>query len=108
MLSWGAGLYTRQENEIMLETGGLERECSQTEQVLAAPVHDLDELAIQRVFTQIGYQQRDALSAKQKGQYGLCSRCMGQIEPGCIDAVPYATLCATCACAAKRAKRRGR
>lgn len=37
-----------------------------------------------------------ALSAIEKGIYGRCSACKGNIEKGRLEIMPYAELCVTC------------
>jgi DnaK suppressor protein len=39
---------------------------------------------------------RDALVRLEKGKYGKCIDCRAQIEPGRLDAIPYAKLCVKC------------
>jgi RNA polymerase-binding transcription factor DksA len=38
-----------------------------------------------------------ALSRLEKGQYGICSRCAGTIDPRRLKAIPYAVTCVQCA-----------
>ncbi|MGH3442450.1 MAG: TraR/DksA family transcriptional regulator [Nitriliruptorales bacterium] len=38
-------------------------------------------------------QVEDALKRMDDGTYGLCERCGEPIEPGRLEALPYATLC---------------
>lgn len=37
-----------------------------------------------------------ALAKMDKGTYGVCDRCTGEIDPARMKAVPYANLCITC------------
>ena len=37
-----------------------------------------------------------ALSAINDGNYGICMKCHGAIEPGRLEIMPYVQFCATC------------
>ena len=43
-----------------------------------------------------------ALTAIDKGTYGLCIRCRNAIEQGRLKAMPYADICVSCAPQCKR------
>ncbi len=38
----------------------------------------------------------DALLRVEKGDYGLCDECEGEIAPGRLEAMPFSRLCVTC------------
>lgn len=39
---------------------------------------------------------RDALDRIEKGNYGICEACGGQVEPGRLSVIPYARNCLEC------------
>ena len=40
---------------------------------------------------------KDALARIEKGTYGICAKCGGDISQERLDAVPYAMICRNCA-----------
>ena len=91
----------------MFEAYVLEEERERAERWLATPVRDLEDLAVNRVLTQVNYEQNDAARSELKGQYGFCTRCGKPIDPDRLEAVPWTTLCMSCADADNRSRRHG-
>ena len=54
-------------------------------------------LALRERYEQRLEQIERALARLDGGQYGLCEQCGGQIEVERLEAVPYTTLCISCA-----------
>jgi len=54
-------------------------------------------LALRERYEQRLEQIEKALARLTDGRYGLCEQCGGRIEPERLEAVPYTTLCITCA-----------
>lgn len=51
---------------------------------------------------------QSALRSIENGNYGICSRCGKEIEPGRLEVKPDATLCVKCQVEVERLNRRGR
>ncbi|HHX44338.1 MAG TPA: hypothetical protein GX714_10190 [Chloroflexi bacterium] len=54
-------------------------------------------LALRERYEQRLAQIERAMARLEKGQYGVCEECGARIEPERLEAVPYTTLCITCA-----------
>ncbi len=89
----------------------LDTRLHEIEHELESPVSaDWDERAIEREddealegVGQAGLQEARAIHAAldriERGTYGVCAQCEEPISTARLDAVPYATLCKTCATA---------
>ena len=63
-----------------------------------------ENLGLQRNIRNMIKDTKEAIRKIEKGKYGVCENCKGQIEPGRLKAFPAASLCVTCA--GKKFKRR--
>jgi DnaK suppressor protein len=65
-----------------------------------------ENLSLQRNMKNLIKDAKQALSKIEKGTYGVCEQCEGEIESGRLKAYPSADLCVTCASSRfKKAKR---
>ena len=55
-----------------------------------------ENLGLQRNFKNLIRDVKKALAKLDKGTYGVCEECRGEIEPGRLKAYPSADLCVTC------------
>lgn len=56
-----------------------------------------ENLGLQRNIKNVIKDTKEAIKKIDKGKYGICDCCKGQIEPGRLSAFPAAFLCVTCA-----------
>lgn len=69
-----------------------------SEEANAQEVEKLQEnFSLQKNIKNLTKDVKGALGKIEKGQYGICDECKGQIEPGRLKAYPAASLCVTCA-----------
>lgn len=101
-------LFTRKQKKFLLkELKRLEEQYKLTrqfpeygtsEEANAQEVEKVQEnLSLQRNFKNLIRDVRAALVKIEKGKYGVCESCSGEIEPGRLKAYPAASLCVTCA-----------
>ncbi|HQZ90416.1 MAG TPA: TraR/DksA family transcriptional regulator [Thermomicrobiales bacterium] len=63
----------------------------------ASNVYELERLATIRAgLTDREYSIRDAQTRLANGVYGICQRCGKQIDPGRLEALPWALYCIEC------------
>jgi DnaK suppressor protein len=60
------------------------------------------ELALEHTEESIRQQVINALARIDAGTYGVCESCGGQVEPGRLEALPYAPYCIKCEKARER------
>lgn len=54
------------------------------------------DLALRKNAEQLLAQVKEALARFERGTYGICQQCGGEIDPARLTALPYATLCLRC------------
>lgn len=78
-----------------------------SEEANAQEVEKIQEnLSLQKNLKNLIRDTKIALSKIEKGKYGKCDACAGQIERGRLEAYPAANLCVTCASRKFRGKKR--
>lgn len=56
-----------------------------------------ENLGLQKNIKNIIKETKEAIKKIEKGKYGVCESCKGNIEPGRLKAFPVASQCVTCA-----------
>lgn len=54
------------------------------------------DLALRNNAEKLLVQVKEALARFERGTYGICQQCRGEIDPARLEALPYANLCLRC------------